>query len=129
MTYFELPLSFMPLLLVCDAVVCQDAATLYTLWPDGTCADLGLSGQVNTSLNTMMSALVNASNPAAVAASLNQRLSALTSSAAGNSSTAAATVGQVRWQQHCRGAEVLWGRAGCHAASVMQLRDSTHLIS
>jgi hypothetical protein len=31
---------------------------LYALWPNGTCASLGLSGAYNTSLTTMLEAMV-----------------------------------------------------------------------
>jgi hypothetical protein len=82
----------------------QDNPSLYALWPNGTCADLGLAGAHNTSLSTMLEAMVNASNPAAVAASINARLAGLMSGAAGNGSMGAAIAGQVRdvlcWTRH-----------------------------
>lgn len=56
------------------AVLVQDAATLYTLWPNGTCADLGLANEYNTTLLTMLEAMVNTSNPAGPAAMINAQL-------------------------------------------------------
>jgi hypothetical protein len=61
----------------------QDAATLYALWPDGTCERMGLSGQYNTSLTTMIAAVVNASNSAAAAAAINGQLAGLSGSIGG----------------------------------------------
>jgi hypothetical protein len=61
----------------------QDGATLYALWPDGTCESMGLGGSLNTSLTDMIGAVVNASNTPAVAAAINARLANLSSSIAG----------------------------------------------
>jgi hypothetical protein len=85
------------------AVHVQDNPSLYALWPNGTCASLGLGGAYNTSLTTMLEAMVNASNPAAVAATINQRLAGLMSGAAGNGSTGAAIADRVRecWLAGC----------------------------
>lgn len=54
----------------------QESQTLYTLWPEGTCLDLGLDGAQNISLTTMLQAMSNASNSAGVAAILNSRVEA-----------------------------------------------------
>jgi hypothetical protein len=81
----------------------QDNPSLYALWPNGTCASLGLDGAYNSSLTTMLEAMVNASNPAAVAATINQRLAGLMSGAAGNGSTGVALADRVRgsWLALC----------------------------
>lgn len=71
------------LLVYCFLFILQDAATLYALWPDGTCERMGLSGQYNTSLTTMLAAVVNASNSPAVAAAINGQLAGLGGSIAG----------------------------------------------
>jgi hypothetical protein len=73
----------------------QEKPTLYALWPDGTCAHLGLEGAANTSITTMLHAMVNASNAPALAAVLNKRLDNITQVFAGNGTTASAT-SQVR---------------------------------
>jgi hypothetical protein len=81
------------------AVHVQDNPSLYALWPNGTCSSLGLGGAYNTSLTTMLEAMVNASNPAAVAATINQQLAGLMSGAAGNGSTGAAIADRVRGRE------------------------------
>jgi hypothetical protein len=75
----------------------QKSKSLYMLWPDGTCRQLGLQAAVNTSLITALQAMVNASNTPMAAALLNSRISSLSSSAAGSNSAAMA---QVRWHTH-----------------------------
>lgn len=64
----------------------QEGATLYALWPDGTCERMGLSGQYNTSLTDMIGAAVNASNSPAVAAAINTQLASLSAQMTGGSS-------------------------------------------
>lgn len=63
----------------------QEGATLYALWPDGTCERMGLSGQYNTSLTDMIGAAVNASNSPAVAAAINTQLASLSAQMTGGS--------------------------------------------
>lgn len=70
----------------------QDAATLYVLWPNGTCEKLGLSSEYNTSLSTMMEAMVNVSNPPAMAGIINNQLK---QSMGGGNSTGSSAMGQV----------------------------------
>jgi len=86
----------------------QDSATLYALWPDGTCERMGLSGRANSSLTTMISAAVNASNSPAVAAAINARLANLSASlsagSAGGQDQATQQVG------HGHGGDVLMCR-------------------
>jgi hypothetical protein len=72
----------------------QDKPTLYALWPDGTCARLGLEGAADTTLSTMLEAMVNTSNTPALASVLNKRLENITQTFAGNGSASAAS--QVR---------------------------------
>ncbi|KAF6264708.1 hypothetical protein COO60DRAFT_1482014 [Scenedesmus sp. NREL 46B-D3] len=78
-----------------ETALVGDDPSLYALWPNGTCAGLGLDGAANTSLATMLEAMVNASNPAPVAAGINQRLAGGMGGAAGNSSSGAALAGRV----------------------------------
>lgn len=79
----------------------QDNPSLYALWPAGTCATLGLAGSHNTSLTTLLTAMVNASNPAPVAATINARLAGLVSGAGGNSSSGAAIADRVGAALRC----------------------------
>jgi hypothetical protein len=83
------------LLLLLLPPLLQDNPSLYALWPNGTCARLGLAGAANTSLTTMLEAMVNASNPAAVAATINSRLAGLMSGSASNGSMGAALTDRV----------------------------------
>lgn len=71
----------------------QDGATLYALWPDGACERMGLQGKLNTSLTDMIGAVVNASNPAPVAAAINARLANLSSSLVAPAAAAAGVGG------------------------------------
>jgi hypothetical protein len=77
-------------------VLLQDKPTLYALWPDGTCARLGLEGVADTTLSTMLQAMVNASNTPALASVLSKRLQNITQTFAGSGSASAAS--QVRKQ-------------------------------
>jgi hypothetical protein len=77
----------------------QDKPTLYALWPDGTCALLGLEGAADTTLSTMLEAMVNTSNTPALASVLNKRLENITQTFAGNCSASAAS--QVRRTHSC----------------------------
>lgn len=72
------------LLLVC---VLQSDKSLYMLWPDGTCSQMGVQGTVNTSIITALQAMVNASNSAPAAALLNNRISSLGSAAGSSAAT------------------------------------------
>ncbi|KIZ07740.1 hypothetical protein MNEG_0209 [Monoraphidium neglectum] len=56
---------------------------LSTLWPEGTCEKLGLSGRTNVTLTEMVSAMVNASNTPASARTLNSQLKSLLATARG----------------------------------------------
>jgi hypothetical protein len=47
---------------------------LYALWPNGTCAKLGLAGAVNSTLSTLVASMVNASNTPPFAAAINAQL-------------------------------------------------------
>ncbi|WIA37022.1 hypothetical protein OEZ86_014006 [Tetradesmus obliquus] len=78
-----------------ETALAGDNPSLYALWPAGTCATLGLAGSHNTSLTTLLTAMVNASNPAPVAATINARLAGLVSGAGGNSSSGAAIADRV----------------------------------
>lgn len=69
--------------LCCRVVAMQGSRSLYALWPDGTCKQMGLQDTVNISLVTALQAMVNASNSAGVAALLNAKISALNSTAGG----------------------------------------------
>lgn len=73
----------------------QNTKSLYMLYPEGTCKQLGLEAAVNTSLSTFLQAMVNASNPPMAAALLNSRISSLNNATAGagEPSAAAAQVG------------------------------------
>lgn len=79
----------------------QSGKSLYMLWPDGTCSQLGLQGTVNTSIITALQAMVNASNSAPAAALLNNRISSLGSAAEGGSSAAASQVSLQHHHSHC----------------------------
>lgn len=96
----------------------QDNPTLYALWPDGTCARLGLEGTANTSLSTMLHAMVDASNTPALASVLNARLDNITQSFAGNGSTASAA-SQVNSEQG-----ILLGLPVLQVAIIMALKSS-----
>lgn len=50
---------------------------LYALWPEGTCQKMALDGKTNISLAEMVSAMVNVSNPPAMARVLNTQLRGL----------------------------------------------------
>lgn len=71
----------------------QNSQSLDMLWQDGTCKQLGLHGALNTSLITALQAMVNASNPAGVAALLNSRISGLESDAGGSAAAAQVRAG------------------------------------
>eukprot|EP00882_Tetradesmus_deserticola_P013381 GHRQ01014206.1.p1 GENE.GHRQ01014206.1~~GHRQ01014206.1.p1 ORF type:complete len:323 (+),score=58.27 GHRQ01014206.1:307-1275(+) len=73
-----------------ETALLGDTPTLDALWPDGTCAGLGLEGVANTSLTTMLQAMVNASNTPALAAVLNKRLDNITQTLAADNSAASA---------------------------------------
>lgn len=67
---------------------------LYALWPEGTCDRLGLSGRTNITLQEMVSAMVNVSNPPGTAKVLNQQLKGLLgpgATASSSSSTSGAS--------------------------------------
>jgi hypothetical protein len=70
----------------------QASRSLYALWPDGTCKQLGLQDKVNASIVAVLQAMVNASNSPAVASLLNSKIGSLGS--AGGGSAAAAMVGK-----------------------------------
>ncbi|KAF8065710.1 ABCA3 [Scenedesmus sp. PABB004] len=78
-----------------ETALVGDAATLYALWPDGTCGALGLEGRYNTSLADMLGAMVNASNAPAAAATINRQLATLTASLAGGGGGGASPGGVV----------------------------------
>eukprot|EP00878_Enallax_costatus_P029362 GHUV01031828.1.p1 GENE.GHUV01031828.1~~GHUV01031828.1.p1 ORF type:complete len:358 (+),score=108.17 GHUV01031828.1:135-1076(+) len=75
-----------------ETALIGDSATLYALWPNGTCEDLGLAGQYNTTLLTMLEAMVDASNPAGAAAMINAQLKQGLSGAGGSTGAAMAQV-------------------------------------
>jgi hypothetical protein len=54
----------------------QSNPSLYALWPDGSCAAMGLQRKVNTSLPTMLDAMIKASNSANDALTLRALLEA-----------------------------------------------------
>lgn len=72
--------------------VLQASRSLYALWPEGTCKNMGLQDKVNTTLVTTLQAMVNASNSALVAALLNSQISNLNSAAGDQNAAAAAMV-------------------------------------
>ena len=55
------------------------------MWPEGTCATLGLSDKTNVTLHEMVSAMVNASNVPGTARTLNSQLKSLLATASGAS--------------------------------------------
>jgi acetyl-CoA carboxylase carboxyltransferase component len=72
-----LPLTRQPLLIqLLLLLLLQSNASLYALWPNGSCAAMGLQGKVNTSLSTLLDAMINASNSADDALTLRELLEA-----------------------------------------------------
>ncbi|GBF88379.1 ABC transporter A family member protein [Raphidocelis subcapitata] len=56
---------------------------LDALWPNGTCAKLGLAGKPNITLEQLVTAMVNESNPPAAAKLLNSQLQSMLDAAGG----------------------------------------------